>query len=87
MTMKWNAQKTAGYDKHGQMVVYEEQSGNDIAIVYDGDDNARLIAAAPELLEVLKRIMLAVDNGRWSFPAELGILASNAIAKAEGRDS
>lgn len=46
--------------------------------------NARLIAAAPELLEALKRIMAAVNYGGIKMPAVIGIQASTAIAKAEG---
>jgi hypothetical protein len=45
----------------------------------EGEANARLIAAAPEMLEALKE---AVDDLRG--PAETKALA--AIAKAEGRE-
>ena len=50
--------------------------------------NARLIAAAPELLEALKAI-LDIDNPPWGHPGHIdfneGIeKAREAIAKAEG---
>lgn len=50
------------------------------------DHNARLIAAAPELLEAVKALL--ADNER-AYPADLGNVAAAAaraaIAKAEGR--
>ena len=49
----WEAQDTAGHDIHGQTAIYDA-GGKDVAIVYDGDANARLIAAAPDLLKALK---------------------------------
>jgi len=58
----WDAYETAGHDRHGQSAVYD-QNGKDIAIVYDGDANARLIAAAPELLEACQR---SLDTMQWA---------------------
>lgn len=46
-----------------------------------GKDNARLIAAAPELLEALK----AVEPYLLAGDTELHDLVGRAIAKAEGR--
>jgi len=46
----WSSCGTPGHKTHGQSVVLDEATGEDIAIVYDGDANARLIAAAPDLL-------------------------------------
>lgn len=57
-----------------------------IATVYRSKD-ARLIAAAPDLLAALRLIMSAVDNGVIEhFPAAIGIQAGAAIARAEGRE-
>jgi hypothetical protein len=53
----WRAQPTAGHDIHGQTAVYDEATGKDIAIVYDGDAHADLIAAAPELLEACQDLL------------------------------
>ncbi len=55
-------------------------------IVLDDDEdkaNARLIAAAPELLEASKNFLL--DNERESGHFESAELLRKAIAKAEGR--
>jgi hypothetical protein len=48
------------------------------------DANARLIAAAPELLEALKSVLDMVSSGKTS----LGLVeyARSAIAKATGED-
>lgn len=43
----------------------------------------RLIAAAPELLEVLERCIVVIDNGRVP-PPNLQAAARAAIAKAKG---
>lgn len=42
-----------GSEPHYQALVYNEENGEDVAITYhdDGATNAKLIAAAPELLE------------------------------------
>jgi len=49
---------------------------------YDGEANAQLIAAAPELLEALKTIMDIYHAAIWS---EHRAKALAAINKAEGR--
>ena len=92
----WRAQPTAGHDKHGQSVVYHEASGKDIAIVYDGDKHAALIAAAPELLFQLRLAndnlgLLHSDDCREGLAYCDCALATNwrhnreAMAKAEGK--
>ena len=45
--------------------------------------NARLISAAPDLLEALK----AVKARRIAWPKEIELMVVAAIAKAEGEDS
>jgi len=56
---------------------------------YDGEGelNARLIAAAPELLAALRHIAvwLMSPGTAKSTPEEMYLVAVNAIAKAEGR--
>ncbi len=84
----WESQATAGYETHGQRAVYAEENGKDIAIVYDGEANARLIAAAPELLEACKALVGSDHDGK-SFTSRAALatrLARAAIAKAEGRE-
>ena len=82
----WSSQGTAGHEKHGQSVVYSDTDGKDIAIVYAGEANANLIAAAPELLGALKSLMemrhkcFIPNPGDW-----WDRMAETAIAKAEGR--
>lgn len=51
MDKKWYASKGSG----DQGIIYEENTGNSIAVSYNVED-ARLIAAAPELLEFVKDI-------------------------------
>jgi hypothetical protein len=52
-TRDWTLQPTAGHETHGQSVICDGD-GRSIAIVYDGDRDGRLIAAAPDLLEACK---------------------------------
>ena len=76
--------------------VYAYKSGD--AVVRTEDDegrygpianeaNARLIASAPELLDVLKQLIGYMDAGNWADMRIDGIktAARAAIAKAEGR--
>lgn len=66
--------------------ITDESSNNQIAAVYGksqtagADANARLIAAAPELLEALKEVVVISDREHTAW-----IKARAAIAKAEGR--
>lgn len=55
-----------------------------VARFIDSDSSARLIAAAPELLEALKKLL---EWGRFpeGYPMQAVSEACRAIAKAEGR--
>ena len=74
MSTPWIARGTAGHETHGQWSVYEE-SGRDIAIVYDGAKHAQLIADAPCLLGGLKELELRtrqfIKGELVTFPAAL----------------
>ena len=58
-TEKWYTSGTA-YNAHDQGLVIEEKTGKTIAVTYE-QKNARMIAAAPEMLEALKQILTAPD--------------------------
>lgn len=92
----WATQHTAGHETHGQTAIYDESTGKDVAIVYDGDADAQIIAAAPDLLNVceLSKDILADIYRIWSEQMEgtgaegmirehLELLAVT-IAKAKG---
>ena len=70
----------------GDYVIQERRRSNRKRIiasvdVVNGEANARLIAAAPELLDALKAAVAYPITGNWYEMAEA------AIAKAEGRDA
>jgi hypothetical protein len=48
--------------------------------------NARLIAAAPELLDALKDVLIALEDPQSSVTMSVLHNAQNVIAKAEGRE-
>ena len=85
----WATQHSAGHERHGQSIVYPEGERADISKVYDGDKNANLIAAAPDLYEacraMLERIntMTTEDFSRGAEKPER-VAMTKAIAKAEG---
>jgi hypothetical protein len=59
----WLTRGTAGHEKHGQWAVYAESGrGRDIAIVYDGEANAALIAASPHMLQALEAAEMALEG-------------------------
>ena len=82
----WNVANTAGHDKHGQRVVYDETSGKDVAIVYDGEADAKLIAAAPELLAALAGLVSSLDKFGLQLTKDDGLLdaAWTVMRKARG---
>lgn len=87
----WNSHRTAGHDIHGQSAVYVELDGKSIALVYDGDVNARLISAAPELFEALQECItekgaIAERNHAYAMRRleAISTIAVAAIQKAKG---
>ena len=83
----WMAAPTAGHETHGQSMVYCDDTGQDIALVYDGDAHADLIAAAPELLAACKALVQQIDNGSSLTGSEVQVEnARTAIAKAQGSE-
>ena len=56
---------TEGSSPHYQGQVYREDNGHTVAVTYHDEDgaNARLIAAAPDLLAALQYLGAAIENG------------------------
>ena len=95
-------QHTPGPWQMGGELISKEGSNLEIASVWsesanrklsprqsEADANARLIAAAPELLEVLLTLLVAVDHKRYNVRADLDFFLADAaartvIAKATG---
>jgi hypothetical protein len=86
----WHYTATAG--EH-DFAVYPESTGRDVALIRDfHEPNARLIAAAPDLLEALRELVAEFDTDNE--PTEPGygprpdtggiVLARDAIRKATG---
>lgn len=90
---QWAMQHTAGHETHGQSAVYDMRTGKDVAIVYDGAKHARLIAAAPALLEAAKDFIAYLERfwpdeplfGDRDNAAEDLNKLRDAIAQAEGQ--
>jgi len=56
---------------------------NDVG--YSVEDDAQLIAAAPDMYEALKRFeQLAIHSGQFT-PPDLLVACGNALSKAEGK--
>jgi hypothetical protein len=72
----WRAAKTGNH----QGLIISETTGENIAVAYDSK-NAALIAAAPELLEVVKAL---VSAGGIMEPSDWFVNARAALAKAIG---
>lgn len=78
----WYHSKTAGHEIHGQSVIYSD-SGKTIAIVYDGEEHAKLLAAAPELLDACRELLKYGSFNRNGAQAnQAAESALKAIAKA-----
>jgi hypothetical protein len=91
----WKAVPDSGSESFAFEIATERMEGVALIYAYDtpSEANARLIAAAPELLEALRQALAVVDavaDGRAEDVVELAKrIASDvvdaAIAKAEGR--
>ena len=79
----------------GQSIIYDEKTGETIAVTYTLDDKInKLIAAAPDQLEACGDALLAltaVNNNDFDFPKDVDDLLNqaensitSAIAKARG---
>ena len=85
----WETSRDAVQEGHVQITVYSESDGERVATVFQCEANARLIAAAPDLLAALERSL----NWLASYPgggtlSRTGPLnqAHQAIAKAKGEE-
>lgn len=81
-----NAWYTTTESTDRQGLVYDEVTGNNIAVTYDPKD-AALVAAAPEMLKALEIIasMQRCDAREWSeLIYKAKDVAQHAIAKAKG---
>jgi hypothetical protein len=61
-TGPWDISRSATPDYAPQFEVYSEVSDDRVAIAFTSEANARLIAAAPELLEALEWIVKHCDE-------------------------
>lgn len=84
----WVVKPTAGHDIHGQSAVYDQDTGLNIAIVYDGERDGNLIAAAPDLLAACQLVIEADNECGSASPRKLHPITRTrlelAIARAEG---
>lgn len=78
----WETSRDAVPDHHVQITVYEQATGTRVATAFETPDNARLIAAAPDLLTALQGLEFAIRRG-LSHEVEMEA-ARAAIAKATG---
>lgn len=81
---QWETSRDAVPDYHTQITVYAQSDGERIATVFRTEDNASLIAAAPDLLEALRDLVrnMPVDAINISGPLRA---ARAAVARAEGK--
>jgi hypothetical protein len=80
----WYSQPTAGHDIHGQSAIASEATGKTVAIAYDGKADARLLAAAPDLLLALQSLLAVTEEPALDELDNRQDIARAAIAKATG---
>ena len=82
----WNISNSASPAHSPQFGIYAEGERNNLAIVYNdnAEANARLIAAAPDLLAALKDLLDYEDDrpGKGTRGAEVYRAAVSAVTKA-----
>lgn len=87
----WDRTTRTNIEGSSMTVIDANADGRIIAFVYEGDEaNARLIAAAPEMLDALKQIEIVLNDSNAERRMErlrshLRGVVLPAIAKAEGR--
>lgn len=72
----WAVSRDAVPEGHVQYTVYAEVHGKRVATAFEAEGNARLIAAAPELVDWVREI---VGNGRW-------LIDDRSIGSTEAED-
>lgn len=86
----WEVRLTAGSDEHRQWVdgIY---SGDELVVDNDHwhlrNADARLIAAAPEMLDALRQFVYSMEHDDKAEIQNALHSACEAITKAEGRES
>ena len=81
----WTAHGTV-VAAHGRVIAVTDAAGYDETDtdVFSRFNNARLIAAAPELMAALAGLLMAVEHGKVPGISHWKIPARAALAKAEG---
>ena len=69
-----------------QGLIIDETTGENIAVAYD-PINTTLIAMAPRMLDELKDIALALDNGGLKRPSKWLCSINGIISEAEGNSN
>mgnify|MGYP001603505041 CR=1 FL=1 len=87
----WHIVRMTNVPSPEAFVVRGEDQNSSAIVSVIGEANARLIAAAPELLEAVKAVQRLIDTNSGQLSASQALRADEilraAIAKAEGRDN
>lgn len=82
--MQWNTSKDAVPAGHVQITVYDESTGKRVATVFESEAHARLIKAAPQLLED-SQLSLGFLKGLYEYlPADRHYLLDGEINRKQG---